>query len=80
MFGSIQPNAYAQGYLSMIILYLTKNEMLDPLNGTTATGGQFVMNLPYVDNGLDLITRTTPSTSTPTSGWSGARRPAFKPW
>ena len=34
MFGSIQPNAYVQGYLCMMMLYLIKNQMLDPLNGT----------------------------------------------
>ena len=54
MFGSIQPNAYVQGYLCMTHLYLHKNEMLDPLNGALATGSSY-MNLPYVDNGLDLI-------------------------
>ena len=56
MFGSIQPNAYVQGYLCMMLLYLSKNNMLNPLNGTTANG-QFGLNLPYVDNGLDLINK-----------------------
>jgi len=55
MMGSIQPNAYMQGYLSFMILYLTKNQMVDPLNGAAANG-EFLLSLPYVDNGLDLIT------------------------
>ncbi len=55
MMGSIQPNAYMQGYLSFMILYLTKNQMVDPLNGASAKG-DFLLSLPYVDNGLDLIT------------------------
>jgi ribose transport system substrate-binding protein len=54
MMGAIQPNAYMQGYLSFMILYLTKNQMVDPLNGAAAKG-DFLMSLPYVDNGLDLI-------------------------
>lgn len=55
MLGSIQPNAYMQGYLSFMILYLAKNQMVDPLNGTAAKG-DYLLTLPYVDNGLDLIT------------------------
>jgi ribose transport system substrate-binding protein len=58
MFGSIQPNAYAQGYFCMLMLYLIKNEMLDPLNGSLATGG-WDMNVPLIDNGLDIITPET---------------------
>ena len=56
MMGAIQPNAYMQGYLSFLILYLTKNQMVDPLNGAAAKG-DFLLSLPYVDNGLDLITK-----------------------
>jgi ribose transport system substrate-binding protein len=56
MMGAIQPNAYMQGYLSFMILYLTKNKMVDPLNGADAKG-DFLLSLPYVDNGLDLITK-----------------------
>ncbi len=79
MFGSIQPNAYVQGYLSMMILYLTKNQMLDPLNGTSATG-QFIMNLPYVDNGLDLIDKDNAKYFY-TNKWLEKRKAqAFKSW
>jgi len=56
MMGAIQPNAYMQGYLSFMILYLTKNKMVDPLNGAAAKG-DYLLSLPYVDNGLDLITK-----------------------
>lgn len=56
MMGSIQPNAYMQGYLSFMILYLAKNKMVDPLNGAAASG-DYLLTLPYVDNGLDLITK-----------------------
>ena len=58
MFGSIQPNAYVQGYLCLLTLFLLKNEMLDPLNGSLANGG-WDMHLPFVDNGLDIITPET---------------------
>jgi ribose transport system substrate-binding protein len=79
MFGSIQPNAYTQGYLCMMILYLTKNQMLDPLNGTAAMG-QFVVNLPYVDNGLDLIDQNNAKYFY-TNKWLEKRKAqAFKPW
>jgi ribose transport system substrate-binding protein len=54
MMGAIQPNAYMQGYLSFMILYLAKNKMVDPLNGAAANG-EYLLSLPYVDNGLDLI-------------------------
>jgi ribose transport system substrate-binding protein len=57
MFGSIQPNAYVQGYLSMMVLFLAHEKLLDPLNAATATPGAFVIGLPYVDNGLDLISK-----------------------
>ena len=55
MMGAIQPNAYMQGYLSFMILYMAKNKMVDPLNGASAKG-DWLLSLPYVDNGLDLIT------------------------
>ena len=79
MFGSIQPNAYVQGYLCMMLLYLSKNNMLNPLNGTVANG-QFVMNLPYVDNGLDLINKDNAKYFY-TDKWQKARGATnFKPW
>ena len=79
MFGSIQPNAYVQGYLCMTLLYLAKNEMLDPLNGTRPAG-QFVMNLPYVDNGLDLINADNAKYFY-TDKWQKQRGAQnFKPW
>ncbi|HUX13987.1 MAG TPA: substrate-binding domain-containing protein [Spirochaetia bacterium] len=56
MFGSIQPNAYTQGYLTMMFLYLAKHQMLDPLNGWKERG-EWDLLLPYVDNGLDLISK-----------------------
>jgi ribose transport system substrate-binding protein len=79
MYGSIQPNAYVQGYLSMLTLYLTKNQMLDPLNGTVSNN-QFIMNLPYVDNGLDLINADNAKYFY-TNKWLERRKAtAFKPW
>ena len=79
MFGSIQPNAYVQGYLCMTLLYLAKNSMLDPLNGTRPAG-QFVMNLPYVDNGLDLINADNAKYFY-TDKWQKQRGAQnFKPW
>ncbi len=79
MFGSIQPNAYVQGYLCMVLLYLAKNSMLDPLNGARPAG-QFVMNLPYVDNGLDLINADNAKYFY-TDKWQKQRGAQnFKPW
>ena len=79
MFGSIQPNAYVQGYLCMLMLYLIKNEMLDPLNGALATG-DWIMNLPVVDNGLDIITPETAKYFY-TEKWQKRRGSSnFKPW
>jgi ribose transport system substrate-binding protein len=79
MFGSIQPNAYAQGYLCMLMLYLIKNEMLDPLNGALATG-DWDMNLPVVDNGLDIITPETAKYFY-TDKWQKRRGSTnFRPW
>jgi ribose transport system substrate-binding protein len=57
MYGSIQPNAYVQGYLSMLNLFLAHEGLLDPLNASRSTPGAFVINLPFVDNGLDLISK-----------------------
>lgn len=79
MFGSIQPNAYVQGYLCMLMLYLIKNQMLDPLNGALATG-DWDMNLPVVDNGLDIITPETAKYFY-TDKWQQRRKSTnFKPW
>jgi ribose transport system substrate-binding protein len=79
MFGSIQPNAYVQGYLCMTLLYLAKNSMLDPLNGARPAG-QFVLNLPYVDNGLDLINADNAKYFY-TDKWQKQRGAQnFKPW
>jgi ribose transport system substrate-binding protein len=79
MFGSIQPNAYVQGYLCMTLLYLAKNKLLDPLNGAAAAG-DFDMNLPYVDNGLDLINKDNAKYFY-TDKWQKNRKSSnFKPW
>ncbi|HET6449899.1 MAG TPA: substrate-binding domain-containing protein [Spirochaetia bacterium] len=79
MFGSIQPNAYVQGYMCMLMLYLIKNEMLDPLNGALATNG-WDMNLPVLDNGLDIITPETAKYFY-TDKWQTRRGSTnFKPW
>jgi hypothetical protein len=63
----------------MLMLYLIKNEMLDPLNGALATGG-WDMNLPVVDNGLDIITKDTAKYFY-TEKWQQRRGSSnFKPW
>lgn len=79
MLGAIQPNAYMQGYLSFMILYLAKNKMVDPLNGAAASG-EYLVNLPYVDNGLDLITKDNAQYFY-TENWLKRRgSTAFKGW
>jgi ribose transport system substrate-binding protein len=79
MVGAIQPNAYLQGYLSFMVLYLAKNKMVDPLNGQAANN-DWLLNLPYVDNGLDLITKDTAQYFY-TDNWLKKRgSTAFKGW
>lgn len=80
MFGSIQPNAYVQGYLSMLVLFLAHEKLLDPLNAATSTPGAFVVGLPYLDNGLDLINKGNAKFFY-TDKWLARRgAKAFEPW
>ena len=80
LYGSIQPNAYVQGYLCMLNLFLAHDKMLDPLNASTSTPGAFVLNLPVVDNGLDIIGKDTAKYFY-TDKWLQKRgAKAFQPW
>ncbi len=80
LYGSIQPNAYVQGYLCMLNLFLAHDKMLDPLNASTTTPGAFVINLPVVDNGLDIIGKDTAKYFY-TDKWLQKRgAKAFQPW
>ena len=80
LYGSIQPNAYVQGYMCMLNLFLAHDKMLDPLNASTVTPGAFVINLPVVDNGLDIIGKDTAKYFY-TDKWLQKRgAKAFKPW
>jgi ribose transport system substrate-binding protein len=80
MFGSIQPNAYVQGYLSMLSLFLAHEKLLDPLNAASSTPGAFVIGMPYVDNGLDLISKDNAKYFY-TDKWLKRRgSKAFEPW
>ncbi len=80
LYGSIQPNAYVQGYLCMLSLFLAHDKMLDPLNASTTTPGAFVINLPVVDNGLDIIGKDTAKYFY-TDKWLQKRgAKAFQPW
>ena len=56
MFGSIQPNAYVQGYLCMMTSLPQQERDAGPAERHLANG-RFGLNLPYVDNGLDLINK-----------------------
>ena len=59
MFGAIQPNVFIQGYMSMMYLYMAKHNLLNPMNGWKADGKPWAINLPFVDNGLDVVTKDT---------------------
>jgi ribose transport system substrate-binding protein len=59
MFGAIQPNVFIQGYMSMMYLYMAKHNLLNPMNGWKAEGRPWALNLPFVDNGLDVVNKDT---------------------
>ena len=45
-----------QGYLSMMLAYMARHNLVDPMNGWKETGLKS-MDIPVVDNGLNVITR-----------------------
>jgi ribose transport system substrate-binding protein len=57
MFGAIQPNVVMQGYMSMMFLYMAKHQLLDPMNGWKEQGKPWGINIPFVDNGLDVVNK-----------------------
>lgn len=54
MFGAIQPDVVMQGYLSMMLLYMAKHGLLDPMNGWDELD-QLPIDIPVIDNGLDVV-------------------------
>jgi hypothetical protein len=64
----------------MLNLFLAHDKMLDPLNASTTTRGAFVLGLPVVDNGLDIIGKDTAKYFY-TDRWLKKRgAKAFEPW
>ncbi len=55
MFAALQPNSVMQGYLSMMLAYMARHNLVDPMNGWKETGLKS-LDLPVVDNGLNVIT------------------------
>ena len=55
MFAALQPNSVMQGYLSMMFAYMARHNLVDPMNGWKETGLKS-LDLPVVDNGLNIIT------------------------
>ena len=56
MFGALQPNTVMQGYLSMMLAYMARHNLVDPMNGWKELGLKSV-EIPVVDNGLNVITK-----------------------
>lgn len=56
VFGSLNPNQGVQGYLGMIMLYLSANPgLIDPMNDTSMTGENPFGGI-MIDNGLTVVT------------------------
>jgi ribose transport system substrate-binding protein len=55
LFGAIQPNVGVQGYYSMLTLFLSVHNLIDPMNNYKKDNmdSNFV---PLIDNGLDVVT------------------------
>lgn len=56
VFGSLNPNQGIQGYLGMMMLYLSANtSLIDPMNGTSQSGENPFSGV-MIDNGLAVVT------------------------
>lgn len=56
VFGSLNPNQGVQGYLGMLMLYLSANAgLIDPMNATSVTGENPFSGIT-IDNGLAIVT------------------------
>ena len=56
VFGSLNPNQGVQGYLGMMMLYLSANSnLIDPMNATSKTGENPFSGI-VIDNGLAVVT------------------------
>lgn len=54
---AIQPNTVQQGYLSLLTLFLAKHELIDPMNDWKNNPDKGPVEIPFVDNGLDIVTQ-----------------------
>jgi len=57
MLAAIQPDTVTQGYLSMLILFLDRHQLIDPMNDWEDNPDKGPINIPYVDHGLDIVTQ-----------------------
>ena len=56
VFGSLNPNQGVQGYLGMLMLYLSANSgLIDPMNASSQTGENPFSGIT-IDNGLAVVT------------------------
>ena len=56
VFGAILPDQGVQGFFGMLTLFMAAHpELIDPMNGKKELG-QNPINIPFLDNGLTLIT------------------------
>lgn len=57
VWGAINPDQGNQGYFGMLFLYLLKHaDMIDPMSSWQKDGYCSPINLPFVDNGMNVVT------------------------
>lgn len=57
IWGAINPDQGNQGYFGMLFLFLLKHaDMIDPMSSWQKDGYSSPINLPFVDNGMNVVT------------------------
>lgn len=55
VFAAFNPNQGVQGYMSMMLAYLAKHQLIDPMNDYSQSGVNPVQ-IPNLDNGFSIVT------------------------
>lgn len=55
VFAAFNPNQGVQGYISMMVAYMARHQLIDPMNDYTQAGINPVQ-LPHIDNGFSIVT------------------------
>lgn len=57
IWGAINPDQGNQGYFGMLLLYMLKHaDMIDPMSSWSKDGYSSPVNLPFVNNGMNVVT------------------------